>query len=247
MHGAENWKRRKWRRRRKGGKGRGRRRGWRGWSVGQRGRRGRTRGRGEEGSLSKISSEETLSKLRLKLNQNKAKSTKHAGRPADYLKSGFETFWTICSNCPLFWFKNCNDAPIWQQVKRGLPSSQTTFGHGHDRSCLWFFSLTLNYLWMFLICFRYMFLLLFYNLFFLVQLRVQIAARIPHVFFPDSREYNVKCGFDAGRRWVSRGSCGLGRFLGCQHGLEVSDHWILNLIYKKSESSTHVHGQSPRS
>ena len=36
------------------------------------------------GSLSKISSEEILSKLRLKLNQNKAKSTKHAGRPADY-------------------------------------------------------------------------------------------------------------------------------------------------------------------
>ena len=38
---------------------------------------------GGGGSLSKISSEETLSKLRLKLNQNKAKSTKHAGRPAD--------------------------------------------------------------------------------------------------------------------------------------------------------------------
>ena len=42
------------------------------------------------GSLSKISSEETLSKLRLKLNQNKAKSTKHAGRPADSaMLSGF--------------------------------------------------------------------------------------------------------------------------------------------------------------
>ena len=38
------------------------------------------------GSLSKISSEETLSKLRLKLNQNKAKSTKHAGRPADFIR-----------------------------------------------------------------------------------------------------------------------------------------------------------------
>ena len=46
----------------------------------------REEGRGG-GSLSKISSEETLSKLRLKLNQNKAKSTKHAGRPADYGKS----------------------------------------------------------------------------------------------------------------------------------------------------------------
>ena len=43
----------------------------------------REEGRGG-GSLSKISSEETLSKLRLKLNQNKAKSTKHAGRPADF-------------------------------------------------------------------------------------------------------------------------------------------------------------------
>ena len=43
----------------------------------------REEGRGG-GSLSKISSEETLSKLRLKLNQNKAKSTKHAGRPADW-------------------------------------------------------------------------------------------------------------------------------------------------------------------
>ena len=41
-------------------------------------------GGGGGGSLSKISSEETLSKLRLKLNQNKAKSTKHAGRPADF-------------------------------------------------------------------------------------------------------------------------------------------------------------------
>ena len=39
----------------------------------------------DEASLSKISSEETLSKLRLKLNQNKAKSTKHAGRLADYI------------------------------------------------------------------------------------------------------------------------------------------------------------------
>ena len=48
-------------------------------------RRGERRGgEGGGGSLSKISSEETLSKLRLKLNQNKAKSTKHAGRPADY-------------------------------------------------------------------------------------------------------------------------------------------------------------------
>ena len=45
--------------------------------------------RGEGGgSLSKISLEETLSKLRLKLNQNKAKSTKHAGRPAD-----LDKFW----------------------------------------------------------------------------------------------------------------------------------------------------------
>ena len=43
----------------------------------------RTKRGGGGGSLSKISSEETLSKLRLKLNQNKAKSTKHAGRPAD--------------------------------------------------------------------------------------------------------------------------------------------------------------------
>ena len=43
----------------------------------------REEGREGGGSLSKISSEETLSKLRLKLNQNKAKSTKHAGRPAD--------------------------------------------------------------------------------------------------------------------------------------------------------------------
>ena len=50
-------------------------------------RRGEGRGEGEGGGggiLSKISSEETLSKLRLKLNQNKAKSTKHAGRPADF-------------------------------------------------------------------------------------------------------------------------------------------------------------------
>ena len=46
-------------------------------------RGGEGRGGGGGGSLSKISSEETLSKLRLKLNQNKAKSTKHAGRPAD--------------------------------------------------------------------------------------------------------------------------------------------------------------------
>ena len=46
-------------------------------------RREEGRGRGG-GSLSKISSEETLSKLRLKLNQNKAKSTKHAGKPADF-------------------------------------------------------------------------------------------------------------------------------------------------------------------
>ena len=61
-------------------------------------RRGERRGGegrgGGGGSLSKISSEETLSKLRLKLNQNKAKSTKHAGRPADLfnLKFGFNSF-----------------------------------------------------------------------------------------------------------------------------------------------------------
>ena len=49
-------------------------------------RRGGEGRRGGGGSLSKISSEETLSKLRLKLNQNKAKSTKHAGRPADFFQ-----------------------------------------------------------------------------------------------------------------------------------------------------------------
>ena len=42
------------------------------------------------GSLSKISLEEILSKLRLKLNQNKAKSTKHAGRPADLRGFGWK-------------------------------------------------------------------------------------------------------------------------------------------------------------
>ena len=47
---------------------------------------------GGGGSLSKISSEETLSKLRLKLNQNKAKSTKHAGRPADKSHSDEEQY-----------------------------------------------------------------------------------------------------------------------------------------------------------
>ena len=55
-------------------------------------KRKRRGGEGGGGSLSKISSEETLSKLRLKLNQNKAKSTKHAGRPAD-----FKLFLMICS------------------------------------------------------------------------------------------------------------------------------------------------------
>ena len=62
-------------------------------------RRGEGRGGGGgEGSLSKISSEETLSKLRLKLNQNKAKSTKHAGRPADLFfreRIGESFFFTI--------------------------------------------------------------------------------------------------------------------------------------------------------
>ena len=56
---------------------------------------------GGGGSLSKISSEETLSKLRLKLNQNKAKSTKHAGRPADlshpYLDIFFHLFTEVRS------------------------------------------------------------------------------------------------------------------------------------------------------
>ena len=51
----------------------------------------REEGRGG-GSLSKISSEETLSKLRLKLNQNKAKSTKHAGRPAEFQQSSNAIF-----------------------------------------------------------------------------------------------------------------------------------------------------------
>ena len=50
-----------------------------------RGREGEGRGREGGGNLSKISSGKTLSKLRLKLNQNKAKSTKHAGRPADLI------------------------------------------------------------------------------------------------------------------------------------------------------------------
>ena len=65
-------------------------------------RRGEERG-GEGrggGSLSKISSEETLSKPRLKLNQNKAKSTKHAGRPAD-----FESKSVAVYSCPLWWSK----------------------------------------------------------------------------------------------------------------------------------------------
>ena len=85
----ERRKRRKRKRRRR--KRTKKRRGWRGWRGGQRGRRGRSeeeRGGEGGGSLSKISSEETLSKLRLKLNQNKAKSTKHAGRPADLLYIG---------------------------------------------------------------------------------------------------------------------------------------------------------------
>ena len=58
------------------------------------------------GSLSKISSEETLSKLRLKLNQNKAKSTKHAGRPADWNRSLLKvyTFHNVCDNITVHTF-----------------------------------------------------------------------------------------------------------------------------------------------
>ena len=103
MHGAENWKRRK----RKGGKGKEEKEeeeeeekeedeeedeedeeedkeDEEDEEEEEDEAKRREEGRGGGGSLSKISSEETLSKLRLKLNQNKAKSTKHAGRPADY-------------------------------------------------------------------------------------------------------------------------------------------------------------------
>ena len=57
----------------------------------------REEGRGEGGGefienfIRGISSEEILSKLRLKLNQNKTKSTKHAGRPADLTSKSFES------------------------------------------------------------------------------------------------------------------------------------------------------------
>ena len=70
---------------------------------------GRWGGRGG-GSLSKISSEETLSKLRLKLNQNKAKSTKHAGRPADLVQVSYITTY-IASRCQLHQITNFCDAP----------------------------------------------------------------------------------------------------------------------------------------
>ena len=55
----------------------------------------------KEDEEDKQEEEETLSKLRLKLNQNKAKSTKHAGRPADsvYINcSALELYVTQCNS-----------------------------------------------------------------------------------------------------------------------------------------------------
>ena len=99
----------------------------------------REEGRGEGGgSLSKISSEETLSKLRLKLNQNKAKSTKHAGRPAEF---NWEK-WTLTPLQPRVQHGTTPSGFLFiflqDSVRASLSTSSTNWRHCHThRDVLW--------------------------------------------------------------------------------------------------------------
>ena len=83
---------------------------------------------GGGGSLSKISSEETLSKLRLKLNQNKAKSTKHAGRPADFTVE-YPRNWIVSYHSPKKTKpKNLDDFLVYHHIAQKLAQQTSIFG-----------------------------------------------------------------------------------------------------------------------